>query len=260
MTYWLHQHYNENHSHLRSLASQSPKQEIGASQPGPDAHRWSCAIDSLALPAAVVHPFRSPAWVPGVLATLSLHLAAAGLIGHMAPNASTEPAAALMVSLVPPQAPPANPPPKPRPAAPVAPAVRSQPIPQQPQTVVTQSQAAADSAPPARAQEPAPQQAPAPAPVTVSEPRFDAAYLDNPAPTYPAMSRRIGEEGRVMLRVLVEANGRPSQIQIKTASTSPRLDQAAEEAVRRWKFVPAQRGQEPVAAWVLVPIVFNLKG
>lgn len=199
--------------------------------------------------------------MPGVVATLGLHLAAAGLIGHMAPNAVAEPAAALMVSMVPPQALPANPPqpPKPRPAAP---AVRSQPVPQQPQTMVTQSQTATASAPPARAQEPAPQPAlaPTPTPVAISEPRFDAAYLDNPAPTYPAMSRRIGEEGRVMLRVLVEASGRPSQIQIKTASTSPRLDQAAEEAVRRWKFVPAQRGQEPVAAWVLVPIVFNLKG
>jgi protein TonB len=94
----------------------------------------------------------------------------------------------------------------------------------------------------------------------VSDPRFDAAYLDNPAPVYPALSRRMSEEGRVLLRVYVEAGGRPSQVQIKTSSGSPRLDRAAGQAVSRWKFIPARRGAEAVGAWVLVPIVFNLRG
>jgi protein TonB len=93
-----------------------------------------------------------------------------------------------------------------------------------------------------------------------SEPRFDAAYLDNPAPVYPATSRRLGENGHVILRVYVESNGRPSQVEIKASSGAPRLDQAAQDAVSRWKFVPARRGAEPVGAWVLVPIVFNLRG
>jgi len=97
-------------------------------------------------------------------------------------------------------------------------------------------------------------------PATVSEPRFDAAYLDNPAPVYPPLSRRMREEGRVMLRVFVEANGRASQVQIKAGSGAPRLDQAAQDAVSRWKFIPARRGAEAVGAWVLVPIVFNLRG
>ncbi|MCP5268824.1 MAG: TonB family protein [Zoogloeaceae bacterium] len=93
-----------------------------------------------------------------------------------------------------------------------------------------------------------------------SEPRFDADYLSNPAPAYPALSRRLGEEGKVILRVFVESSGQPGQIELKASSGSPRLDRAAQEAIRHWKFIPASRGQEAVGAWVLVPIVFTLKG
>lgn len=93
----------------------------------------------------------------------------------------------------------------------------------------------------------------------ISEPRFDTAYLNNPVPVYPALSRRMGEEGKVQLRVFVEASGLPSQVAIKTSSGSSRLDNAAQEAVRRWTFTPAKRGNAAVAAWVIVPIVFNLK-
>lgn len=98
-----------------------------------------------------------------------------------------------------------------------------------------------------------------PAPAEVSQPRFDAGYLKNPAPVYPSASRRLGEEGRVVLRVLVESDGLPGEVTIKTSSGFPRLDRAAEDAVRRWKFVPARQGDEAVRASVLVPIVFNLR-
>ena len=97
------------------------------------------------------------------------------------------------------------------------------------------------------------------APAEASQPRFDAGYLKNPGPAYPAASRRLREEGRVVLRVLVEADGRASEVTIKTSSGFPRLDQAAENAVRRWKFVPARQGDDAVRAAVLVPIVFNLR-
>ena len=95
--------------------------------------------------------------------------------------------------------------------------------------------------------------------VTVVPPRFDADYLDNPAPIYPRLSKRLGEVGNVMLIVFVDAEGRPGQIDIQTTSRFERLDQAAVEAVRRWKFVAAKQGQKTVAAWVLVPIHFSLK-
>ena len=97
-------------------------------------------------------------------------------------------------------------------------------------------------------------------PAAVSAARFDAAYLNNPAPAYPMLSRRLREEGEVMLRVLVAADGQPKRIEVRTGSGSERLDRAAEDAVARWRFVPARRGDTAVEAWVLVPIVFKLKG
>ena len=93
-----------------------------------------------------------------------------------------------------------------------------------------------------------------------STPRFDADYLHNPRPIYPPMSRRMGEEGKVLLRVRVEADGRPSHVEVKASSGFTRLDQAAEQAVRQWRFVPAKSGNEAISAWVIVPISFSLKG
>lgn len=102
--------------------------------------------------------------------------------------------------------------------------------------------------------------APGPAPVSalVTAARFDADYLRNPAPTYPAMSRKLHEEGRVLLQVTVTAAGMAEQVQIKQGSGYPRLDEAALNTVRQWRFTPARRGDEAVAASVVVPIVFRL--
>jgi len=100
--------------------------------------------------------------------------------------------------------------------------------------------------------------APAAAPAAMTEARFDAAYLQNPKPGYPLVSRRQGEEGTVQLRVRVSADGRPQEVALKTSSGFPRLDQAAQEAVKTWRFQPAMRGDEPVESWVAVPIRFSL--
>lgn len=91
-----------------------------------------------------------------------------------------------------------------------------------------------------------------------SIPRFDAEYLNNPAPRYPAVSRRLREQGVVVLRVYVLASGMPDVVELKQSSGSGRLDTAAQEAVRKWNFVPAQRAGAPVGAWVIVPIEFSL--
>jgi protein TonB len=88
--------------------------------------------------------------------------------------------------------------------------------------------------------------------------RFDADYLHNPKPVYPNASRRLGEQGKVVLRVHVSAAGLPEKIEVSSSSGFARLDRAAEEAVSRWRFVPAQRGPEAIAAWVRVPIRFQL--
>lgn len=170
------------------------------------------------------------------------------------------PLAVLSVSLLPPSPeitqPPKIVPPRPKPAE-----RRPIPLPQS-----TQLAAPADSPAPtpiAVAPTPTPVAAPAPvvaAPAAVpTQPRVDAGYLDNTKPAYPAIARRMGEQGRVMLRVHVAADGNATEVQLHTSSGSPRLDQSALDTVRRWKFVPARLGQDPVAAWVLVPIAFTLK-
>ncbi|MDE2583823.1 MAG: energy transducer TonB [Betaproteobacteria bacterium] len=101
--------------------------------------------------------------------------------------------------------------------------------------------------------------APAPVP-SLAQARFDADYLHNPKPAYPPLSRRLGEEGKVLLKVSVTAQGTAEQVEVHKSSGFSRLDAAARDAVQRWRFVPARRGDEPVAASVLVPITFALEG
>lgn len=89
---------------------------------------------------------------------------------------------------------------------------------------------------------------------------FNAAYLLNPAPDYPSVSRRLGEQGKVLLRVQVTVDGAASSVALQTSSGSTRLDQAALEAVKKWRFVPAKRGGQAVSAAVVVPVSFSIEG
>lgn len=133
------------------------------------------------------------------------------------------------------------------------------PTPKAPTPVIeaTNSNVPAPAAPVVAPAEPKP--APAPAAEPVSQARFDADYLKNPAPAYPPLSRRMGEEGKVILRVLVNPQGTADSVDIKTSSGSVRLDEAAQKTVRNWKFIPAKRGDTAVQSWVLVPIIFKLE-
>lgn len=93
----------------------------------------------------------------------------------------------------------------------------------------------------------------------VTPPRFDVALLDNPKPDYPLMARRLGMQGTVRLRVYVSASGSPEKVEIDGSSGSSVLDRTAEQAVKRWRFMPAMRGEVAVAEWVVVPVKFTLK-
>lgn len=151
------------------------------------------------------------------------------------------------------------------------PKLQTKPAPRSVQKLLTTNQqAAAQSSkvipaaqPQASTTKPEPQITPA---VTAAEsealqsPRFKADYLDNPPPSYPPLSRKLHEEGRVLLRVRVSAQGHAEQVTLQQSSGFARLDERAVEAVRRWQFVPARRALQSVAAWVLVPIQFSLKG
>ena len=165
------------------------------------------------------------------------------------------------IPLSPPQAPPTPTPPRQPVAARPTPAVTPRPVIAMP---VESSSAAPTFSVPAPATPPAASPVatpsnPAPAiPITLSAARFDAAYLQNPRPSYPPISRRLGEEGKVLLKVRVTVEGMAASVDLEKTSGFERLDDAARQAVARWRFVPAKRGDEPIEASVIVPIVFRL--
>lgn len=92
----------------------------------------------------------------------------------------------------------------------------------------------------------------------VELPSSNADYLNNPAPPYPPVSKRLREQGIVLLRVLVSAEGDAMQVELRQSSGFERLDTVANETVKRWKFVPGKRDGVAEAMWVNVPIVFEL--
>jgi protein TonB len=201
----------------------------------------------------------------GLAIVVVLHTAAiVALLQYEPVRSALTDAMPIMVSLITPQPVIEKPQALPKPL-PVKPRVQL-PTPPEPQQIITATTAAPEPvlapAPPPPAPvaiAPPPQPAPVAA-VPVIPPNFNADYLDNPPPAYPALSRRVGEQGKVMLRVLVNAKGIPDKVELRSSSGSSRLDGAALDIVKRWRFVPARQGDQPVAAWVLIPITFALKG
>jgi protein TonB len=86
------------------------------------------------------------------------------------------------------------------------------------------------------------------------------ASLLNAAPAYPDTSRRLREQGRVVVRVLVSLAGEPAQVGIGQSSGFNRLDRAAMDAVQGWHFtlLPTEDDSAQVAQWFSVPINFAL--
>ena len=101
----------------------------------------------------------------------------------------------------------------------------------------------------------APNQTP---PSKIDLPSSDAAYLNNPKPPYPALSRRLGEQGKVVIRVLIDADGKAQQAQVHSSSGFDRLDQAGLQTVLKWQFEPGKRGGIPEAMWFNVPLIFKM--
>ncbi|MCX7094601.1 MAG: energy transducer TonB [Methylobacter sp.] len=154
--------------------------------------------------------------------------------------------------------PPPPPPPKvvalkkpPKPKVQPKPAPKVEPPPPAPTPTAVQADAPVVSAPPAP---PAP-----PVVEKVTEPRAGAGYLDNPAPVYPEVAMERGWEGKVLMKVHVQANGKPDNVSVVKSSGKEVLDDEAVRTVKQWSFVPAMRGTTPVDGWVTVPISFNLQ-
>lgn len=93
-----------------------------------------------------------------------------------------------------------------------------------------------------------------PAPTAGAQSPGGARHFDNPEPPYPALSRRLGEEGTVLLNVLIGADGLPQKVEIKQSSGFERLDRQALNTVSHWRFAPRAE-----AAWYLQPVRFVLQ-
>ncbi|MFT3719518.1 energy transducer TonB [Pseudorhodoferax sp.] len=150
----------------------------------------------------------------------------------------------------PPKLPPAPQPmaikdPTPAPAAPVG--VVEPPAPLPP---IEQPVAPAPPAPPP----PAP-----PAPPQIQMPSSSASYLQNPSPVYPAISRRLGEQGKVIVRVLIGTNGQPERAEVKRSSGFERLDRAALDYVMKCRYVPGKVNGVVQAMWYEAPVNYVLE-
>lgn len=132
--------------------------------------------------------------------------------------------------------------------------------PKVPESPALVAPAAGGSAREAPTHEPAPPAAAASGPaVAALLPRAAAPMASgNAPPVYPLAARRQGIEGRVILDVAVDAEGRAIEVTVATSSGSRLLDEAALKAVRNWRFTPASLGGTPIAARVQVPITFRL--
>jgi protein TonB len=132
-----------------------------------------------------------------------------------------------------------------------------------------------------------PTPAPAPSPVAIEEPSANAvpvtaapatpstpveaapsgpveatlAYMQAPAPMYPSAARRMHMQGTVVLRVLVDVDGKPLQVVVESSSGHAELDRAAQNQVlSKWRFQPATAQGRPTQAWARIPVTFNLQG
>ena len=201
-----------------------------------------------------------PKWQFALLGAIAIgaHFAAAWILAQLPPAQIAAPPKSPPIEVVfnTPEPPPPPPPPKVEPPKQkvVQKVIKTEvPVVQHPvpDAVVSDNVVAVQEGPP-----------PAPAPVVeekITAARADAAYLNNPAPDYPAAAMRQGLQGTVRLRVLVLPDGSPGTINIEKSSGKKLLDDAALAAVQKWKFVPSKRGDTPIEGWVSFPVEFSLE-
>lgn len=200
--------------------------------------------------AAATGGYRPARWNAWALAlTIGLQLGVAALLVCLAPAPADMKVAArsLAIFSVELDAPPPPPPPPPPAAparpddAPVTPRAVVAPLPQVPSplpaaVIAVSTAAVAADAPPAP---PVPAAAPAPpAPPAVTAGDLSSTMIDATPPRYPRESRRRREQGVVVLMVRLSADGRVATISIARSSGHSRLDDAARDAVRRWRWSP----------------------
>lgn len=164
----------------------------------------------------------------------------------------------VLVMAEPEEAPP--PPPEPPPPPPPEKKPEPKPVPKPPPKAPPSERAvkAPEPEPPPPVQQPAEPKPAEPAPAPVLPPRAEAGQLSNPAPVYPNLSRRLREQGIVVLDILIKADGTVGEIKIKTSSGFKRLDDTAVKAVKQWRYQPATQGDKKIDFWYEQPVEFNL--
>lgn len=173
----------------------------------------------------------------------------------------------MFASFITPDNPPA-PTPKPQPAPPktvpiVKRSVAPAPVPVVNTTPSPQAITAAPQAPsaPTAAETAVPAVSAPPAPATPAAPKTISSgveYIQSPQAEYPPLSLRMGEQGRVMFRVLINVKGHPERVEVQKSSGFPRLDEAGRQAVLRALFRPHIDDGQAVAVYAIVPINFQL--
>lgn len=211
---------------------------------------------------------RNAVSLPGLVFVVAIHSALLYFLFKQEMIPPPEQLATLIVNFIPASKPkeetkPEPPPPLPKPQ-PVKKPQSRQLVAEAP--VISQSEPVAPPPAPEREPEPEPEpvavaEAPQmpPGPVTLSA-ELSVACPELNAPAYPALSRRLGEEGKLVLRVELDENGRVHIAQVVNSSGFKRLDEAAMVAVKTWRCNPPQRNGQPVRAIALQPFNFVLQG
>ncbi|HEX5684952.1 MAG TPA: energy transducer TonB [Ideonella sp.] len=209
-----------------------------------------------------------PAWAGRglIVVVVVAHVGGAwGLMQIASVREAVAEVAPLVVDFItaPPPAPPKPPPPAPavvprRLPPPPAPVMATPPLAEPAAAAMVVPPPPAE--PPTPAEPPAPPAPPAPAPPPVRTiPATAVSYLEPPAPVYPLASRRLQEQGEVLLKVEIGVDGRARQVLVSRSSGSSRLDNAALTAVRAARFKPYTENGVPLVVWTTVPIQFELE-
>lgn len=200
----------------------------------------------------------------GIAVVVLLHAAViAALLQIGAVREALVETAPLFVSFIAPDAPkeepvpPAPPPPTPKPRPPSRLIASERPVTTPTEFVAPPAPVEEPVAPAAVEASPAP---PAPAASAGMAPKVITAvqYLRPPRVEYPMASRRLGEQGRVIVRVLIDKTGHAERVELHQASTHPRLNEAALKAAREALYRPYSENGEPQVVWALVPMLFEL--
>jgi protein TonB len=210
---------------------------------------------------------RNPAFLPSLILVLAAHGALLYFLIKQQMIPPPEQLATVFVNFIPAARPKEEPKPEPPPPTP-----KPQPVKK------PQSRQLVAEAPVVSASEPValpPQPEPEPEPVAVAEapptPQMPAGpvtlsselsvacpHLN--APAYPPLSRRLGEEGKLVLKVELDERGQVNIAQVVNSSGYKRLDEAAMAAVKTWRCNPPMRDGQPVRAIALQPFNFVLQG